>query len=231
MQYVRVTIGEIARADGTVAYRLAVPHVSDSSRDITIIRPSGVAFPTPTNFTISFSSWAAMSAAFTGEWVYRSTSKTNPADIEEHRFTVAEPPHSALTDPFPTISPPNGSKVTSPFTVTGTPSKASWSYGSRDITGVKTTEVAPAEYFVTFGAVNSGSRIEFSAYTSNTTGLKSYVSAATTDTAAPKFQVVSDFFYTRSTEVEYVPVAVPEPTSLTLVVAAGLTAAIYRRRA
>lgn len=223
----RVTLTEQLDYDGTIGYKLYGGGGVLFPRTELLTTPTGVQIP---EFdSLRFSTWSELVAASVGEWKFISTSRTDPADSEEYRFTVSAPNYADMSPQFPVVSPASGSVVTSPLVISWSPLTDGYSGGASNVASFKSTRLEPTKVEYAFGrSYSSDARLRFA--TAQDLDLSALVSAVVPPATDPLYDATAVLTFSRQTATQYIPAdAVPEPSTGVIAMLLPLGLALTRR--
>jgi hypothetical protein len=221
-KYISLGISELVEHDQTVSYSLRSEFLSPVARTESLVGPAGQIFGPFPGTQLRFSSGEELVANIAGDWTFTSTSKGNPADVEQYGFTISPFQYGGLAPPVtPTISPLNHSFVSSPFTVTWDPPSSSYSYGASGIANVVGRLIEPGKLEISFGkTLYPGAYLSFGQ--SPGQSLNEYVSVTDGPANDPEYELALTMFFSRQVEFQYYPTGVPEPSGLVMAILGGL---------
>ncbi|MBA4105729.1 MAG: hypothetical protein C0485_08220 [Pirellula sp.] len=225
LKAINLGIVESITHDQTKSYIISPFFSSPFARNESLVGPMGVTYG-PAGVTpptqSSHANWEELVTHFVGSWSFTSTSKTNPADVEQYGFTILPFQYDGLTPMLPAISPLNHSFVSSPFTVTWDPPSNNYGYGAAGIINVVGQLIEPGKLEISFGkTINSSSHLSF-VQSSPTQSLNEYISDTHGPTSGAEYDLMPTTYFARQANLRFYPVAVPEPSGLVLAILVGL---------
>lgn len=221
-KFITLGVTEQINHDQSVSYSLYTQFLSPFTRSESIIGPTGQVFGPFPGTQLRLSSWEDLTENLIGNWTFTSTSKGNPTDVEQYRFTISPFQYEGLTPTTPTISPVNHSFVSSPFTVTWDPPSNNYGYGAGGIANVVGRLIEPGKMEISFGkTLNPGAYLSFG-QGSLGQSLNEYVSITDGPASDPEYDLTLSMDFSRQVDFRYYPVGVPEPSGLVLTILGGL---------
>ena len=198
-------VSDMLLPDGSVSYSVRPSLLIHSQLIETLTSPSGFVYDGDPLNAPSFATFESALQGVVGEWTLRTAFANNPADSEEYRFSVSSFDGNDIAVERPTISPPTGSRVQSPFQVMWEPPRSGYGYNTSGI-GATADLIEPGKLEVNFTVLSATGSMQLSATDSQR--LHGLVSSVVSP-ADPAFELTVDVSYLRGRRVEYTPI--PEP--------------------
>lgn len=210
-KYAFVDITEFQNTDGSRSYSWGMGFYFDTpNRMETLASPSGFIVDRTESvkhrdFLPSFDD---VQQEILGEWIFRTSPMQAPLNFEEYRFTLNPFDLEAIALAKISISPPSGTRVSSPFLISWNPSSRRHAYGYETGLDVRGELISPGLLQVSFPMASANnSAITFSTW-SERESLISFASPLTVP-VDPFYNFQLNFTFSRHISAEYL--LIPEP--------------------